>query len=222
MSRSSTPPVAARARAFALARPCAFAVSCVSTLLSGLHPVCASAQSMSPVVVTATRSEIPIEGALADVTVIDALVPGYGGNLFNVEDVRDRIHLIVDDVRDAPAIESCVEGRDYVFNLVGQVSHTDSMSEPTIDLGGTSPLADGDTFLLCSDGLWAYFSDAELGGVLAAHPPRAAAEILIQRARDRASGHGDNCSLVIVKLVEKKAEKKPAAAVPPGFPPPKA
>ena len=72
MSRSSTPPVAARARAFALARPCAFAVSCVSTLLSGLHPVCASAQSMSPVVVTATRSEIPIEGALADVTVIDA------------------------------------------------------------------------------------------------------------------------------------------------------
>ena len=97
-----------------------------------------------------------------------------------------------------------------------------SEREPTIDLGGTSPLADGDTFLLCSDGLWAYFSDAELGGVLAAHPPRAAAEILIQRARDRASGHGDNCSLVIVKLVEKKAEKKPAAAVPPGFPPPKA
>ncbi len=97
-----------------------------------------------------------------------------------------------------------------------------SEREPTIDLGGTSPLADGDTFLLCSDGLWAYFSDAELGGVLAAHPPRAAAEILIQRARDRASGHGDNCSLVIVKLVEKKAEKKPAAAVPPGFPLPKA
>lgn len=79
----------------------------------------------------------------ADVTVIDALVPGYGGNLFNVEDVRDRIHLIVDDVRDAPAIESCVEGRDYVFNLVGQVSHTDSMSEPEIDLENNcrAPLA---------------------------------------------------------------------------------
>lgn len=79
----------------------------------------------------------------ADVTVIDALVPGYGGNLFNVEDVRDRIHLIVDDVRDAPAIEACVEGRDYVFNLVGQVSHTDSMSEPEIDLENNcrAPLA---------------------------------------------------------------------------------
>ena len=79
----------------------------------------------------------------SDVTVIDALVPGYGGNLFNVDDIRDRIHLIVDDVRDAPAIESCVEGRDFVFNLVGQVSHTDSRSQPDVDLENNchAPLA---------------------------------------------------------------------------------
>jgi len=97
-----------------------------------------------------------------------------------------------------------------------------SEREPTIDFGGTAPLADGDIFLLCSDGLWAYFSDAELGGVLAAHPPRAAAEILIQRSRDRANGHGDNCSVAIIKLVEKKTEKKPAPPAPPGSHPPKA
>lgn len=79
----------------------------------------------------------------SDVTVIDSLVPGYGGNLFNVEDVRDRIHLIVADVRDTSAIEACVEGRDYVFNLVGQVSHTDSMSDPELDLDNNcrAPLA---------------------------------------------------------------------------------
>lgn len=79
----------------------------------------------------------------ADVTVIDSLVPGYGGNLFNVEDVRDRIHLIMADVRDASAIEACVEGRDHVFNLVGQVSHTDSMSDPELDLDNNcrAPLA---------------------------------------------------------------------------------
>lgn len=79
----------------------------------------------------------------ADVTVIDALVPGYGGNLFNVDDIRDRIHLVVDDVRDVPAIEACVEGRDFVFNLVGQVSHTDSMSQPDVDLENNchAPLA---------------------------------------------------------------------------------
>jgi len=56
-----------------LARPCAVVVvSCASALPFGLHPVRASAQAMSPVVVTATRTEIPIESALADVTVIDA------------------------------------------------------------------------------------------------------------------------------------------------------
>ena len=79
----------------------------------------------------------------SDVTVIDALVPGYGGNLFNVDDLRERIHLIVDDVCDAAAIEACVEGRDFVFNLVGQVSHTDSMSQPDVDLENNcrAPLA---------------------------------------------------------------------------------
>ena len=79
----------------------------------------------------------------SDVTVIDALVPGYGGNLFNVDDLRERLHLIVDDVCDAAAIEACVEGRDFVFNLVGQVSHTDSMSQPDVDLENNcrAPLA---------------------------------------------------------------------------------
>ncbi|MCC6659034.1 MAG: serine/threonine-protein phosphatase [Rhodocyclaceae bacterium] len=94
-----------------------------------------------------------------------------------------------------------------------------SEREPSIDYGEAVPPQAGDTFLLCSDGWWAYFSAADLGGVLAAHAPRAAAEILIQRARDRADGRGDNCSLAIVKLVEKKEERKPA---PPGSPPAKA
>lgn len=98
-----------------------------------------------------------------------------------------------------------------------------SEREPTIDFGESAPVQVGDIFLLCSDGLWAYFSEAELGGVLAGLAPRAAAETLIQRARERAEGHGDNCSLVIVKLVEKKDAKKdekaPASAARPGFPP---
>ena len=97
-----------------------------------------------------------------------------------------------------------------------------SEREPTIDHGEAVPPQAGDIFLLCSDGLWAYFTDAELGGVLAAHAPRAAAELLIQRARDRAQGRGDNCSLAIVKLTEKKEEKKPAPPAPPGSRPAKA
>lgn len=75
-----------------------------------------------------------------------------------------------------------------------------SQQRPRVDFGEAAPLAAGDAFLLCSDGLWAYFDDAELGEILAAHAPRDAAEMLIQRARERAAGNGDNISLAIVKV----------------------
>jgi serine/threonine protein phosphatase PrpC len=78
---------------------------------------------------------------------------------------------------------------------------------PKVDFGETVPLAGGDCFLLCSDGLWAYFSDEELGKVLNEFPVRQAAEILINSARDRAKGRGDNCSLAIVKLKALEDEK---------------
>jgi serine/threonine protein phosphatase PrpC len=82
---------------------------------------------------------------------------------------------------------------------------------PQVDCTESAPLADGDCFLLCSDGLWAYFADEELGRVLKDFPVRQAAEILINTARDRANGRGDNCSLAIVRLQQLEEEK----AVPP-------
>jgi serine/threonine protein phosphatase PrpC len=81
--------------------------------------------------------------------------------------------------------------------------------DPKVDFGEAADLQVGDTFLLCSDGLWGYFGDAELGGVLAAYSPREASELLINRARSRAQGEGDNVSVAILKLVEAPA-KKPA------------
>ena len=80
---------------------------------------------------------------------------------------------------------------------------------PRIDFGETVDLQAGDSFLLCSDGLWGYFSDTELACVVAAHSAREASELLIARARTRAQGEGDNVSLAILKLVEAPA-KKPA------------
>jgi len=88
--------------------------------------------------------------------------------------------------------------------------------EPKFDYGEATDVADGDSFVLCSDGLWAYFSDAELGGVIAAFSAREASETLINRARERGQGTGDNCSLAIVKFKEKPAEKP---KLPPGFKP---
>jgi len=78
---------------------------------------------------------------------------------------------------------------------------------PKIDFGKAVPLVGGDCFLLCSDGLWAYFTDDEIGRVLHEFPVRQAAEILINSARDRAQGRGDNCTLAIVRLKEIEAPK---------------
>lgn len=86
---------------------------------------------------------------------------------------------------------------------------------PRIDYGESDDLQAGDSFLLCSDGLWGYFGDAELGGVLAAYSAREASELLINRARTRAHGEGDNVSVVVLKFVEAPA-KKPATHSPSG------
>ena len=78
---------------------------------------------------------------------------------------------------------------------------------PQVDFGQADDLVGGDAFLLCSDGLWGYFGATELGGVIAAYTAREAAEVLIDRARSRARGDGDNISVAIIKLVEDVAAK---------------
>lgn len=90
------------------------------------------------------------------------------------------------------------------------VSCLGELEPPQIAFGETEQLQAGDCFLLCSDGLWSHFSDAELGSVLALNGPRAAAEILIGQARERGDGSVDNISVVIVRLVEQG--KPPRAA----------
>lgn len=93
-------------------------------------------------------------------------------------------------------------------NLLVNALGTEKPANPTLDCA--TDLQPGDCFLLCSDGLWAYFDDDELGQVLGNNPPRAASEYLIQQARERAEGHGDNCTLAIAKL----EAPAPAAAFP--------
>jgi serine/threonine protein phosphatase PrpC len=71
----------------------------------------------------------------------------------------------------------------------------------TLTHGRTDGLKPGDSFLLCSDGLWPYVNPAELGAALAMTSPREASEMLIRKIRERSAGKGaDNCSLAIVKL----------------------
>ena len=82
-------------------------------------------------------------------------------------------------------------------------------TEPQVTLGRCTGLRAGDAFLLCTDGLWHYFSEAELGAAIMMNSPRQASEMLISKARERAVGSSaDNCTLAIVKVVEASAETK--------------
>ena len=70
-------------------------------------------------------------------------------------------------------------------------------------------LQPGDTLLVCSDGVWHYFSPHELASVVEGLTPREASEFLIDKARQRACGGGDNLSLAVVKIEALEEEKKP-------------
>lgn len=70
----------------------------------------------------------------ARVTLVDSLIPEYGGNLWNVEPIKDRVHINYSDVRDEHSMKFLVQGQDYLFNLAGQTSHVDSMENPYTDL----------------------------------------------------------------------------------------
>ncbi len=71
----------------------------------------------------------------AKVRIIDALVPGTGGDLYNISGIEHRVQVDVADLRDPAALDRAVDGAEIVFNLAGQVSHIDSMRHPLADLG---------------------------------------------------------------------------------------
>ena len=70
----------------------------------------------------------------ANVTLIDSLMPQYGGNLFNISDFRDEVDINFCDVRDPFALKHLVKNKHFIFNLAGQTSHIDSMTDPSTDL----------------------------------------------------------------------------------------
>lgn len=93
---------------------------------------------------------------------------------------------------------------NVLVNALGSHEH-----DLKVSLRRYDGLKAGDSFLLCTDGLWHYFSEAELGAAVAMNSPRQASEMLINKARERAAGSaGDNCTLAIVKLVEPPSATK--------------
>lgn len=70
----------------------------------------------------------------AEVTLVDSLIPEYGGNPANIEAIRNRVRVNISDVRDEHGLRYLIGGQDFLFNLAGQTGHLDSMTEPQTDL----------------------------------------------------------------------------------------
>lgn len=79
-----------------------------------------------------------LAGMGAHVLLVDSLVPEYGGNMRNIDGLESaypqQVRVNISDVRDAHSLRHLVQGIDFLFNLAGQTSHMDSMSDPFTDL----------------------------------------------------------------------------------------
>jgi UDP-glucose 4-epimerase len=69
----------------------------------------------------------------AKVLAVDSLLPDYGGNIFNLSGYEDKVRINIADVR-GHGMVYLVKGHEVLFNLAGQVSHIDSMTDPFTDL----------------------------------------------------------------------------------------
>lgn len=70
----------------------------------------------------------------AQVLLVDPMLPLYGGNYFNVDDIKDRVRINIADIRDAGAMNELVKGQDVIFHIGNQTSHVDSMTDPLLDV----------------------------------------------------------------------------------------
>ena len=69
-----------------------------------------------------------------NITLLDSLIPEYGGNQANIADFRDQVRISISDIRDNCTTRELLKGVEVVYNLAGQTSHIDSMTDPFNDL----------------------------------------------------------------------------------------
>lgn len=70
----------------------------------------------------------------ANVLIVDNMLPRQGGNVFNIEPVKDKVKINISDIRNQISMNHLVKGQDYIFHLAGQVNHVDSVKNPINDL----------------------------------------------------------------------------------------
>jgi UDP-glucose 4-epimerase len=62
------------------------------------------------------------------------MIDSYGGNVFNIAPITDKVRVNYCDIRDPSAINYLVRGQDYVFHSAAQVCHLMSLRDPYPDI----------------------------------------------------------------------------------------
>ncbi len=70
----------------------------------------------------------------ARVTIVDVMIRPYGGNLYNLKDIADKITVVNEDVRKKTIVKKLIDGKDMVFHLAAQTGRVISMKKPWLDL----------------------------------------------------------------------------------------
>jgi UDP-glucose 4-epimerase len=70
----------------------------------------------------------------AQVTAVDAMLPLYGGNEYNLADIASQVKFVVGDIRDMDVMKELVAQADIIYNFAAQVSYIDSKDKPFLDL----------------------------------------------------------------------------------------
>jgi len=70
----------------------------------------------------------------AQVTLVDCMLDGHGGNLYNINDVENKIKINFCDIRDKHSMNYIVKDKDYIFHLAGQNDHVLALNDPIPDL----------------------------------------------------------------------------------------
>ena len=77
---------------------------------------------------------IKLMKAGANVLITDAMIEGYGGNLFNIDPIKDKVTVNYCDIRDQSSMDYLVQNKDYIFLSAAQVCHIKSLTDPFMDI----------------------------------------------------------------------------------------
>ena len=70
----------------------------------------------------------------AQVSLVDSMLEQYGGNLANIEPIKDQVNINFSDIRDRHSLNYIAREADIIYSVAGQTSHIESMSDPITDL----------------------------------------------------------------------------------------